>query len=109
MARKTRKTIVTLVDDLTREAAEDISTVEFGVDGIAYEPRPHHQEHRQRRGLRPRNAEIDPCVGQEQWAQCQRPRSTVRRGVAGLADRPGGHDPRISHALSSGRRWSNHK
>ena len=37
MARKTRKTIVTLVDDLTGEAAEDISTVEFGVDGIAYE------------------------------------------------------------------------
>jgi hypothetical protein len=32
-----RKTIVTLVDDLTGEAAEDISTVEFAVDGITYE------------------------------------------------------------------------
>jgi hypothetical protein len=32
-----RKTIVTLVDDLTGEAAEDISTVEFTVDGITYE------------------------------------------------------------------------
>ncbi len=32
-----RKTIVTLVDDLTGEAAEDISTVKFAVDGITYE------------------------------------------------------------------------
>jgi hypothetical protein len=32
-----RKTIVTLVDDLTGEATEDISTVEFAVDGITYE------------------------------------------------------------------------
>ena len=32
-----RKTIVTLVDDLTGEAAEDISTVEFAVDGMTYE------------------------------------------------------------------------
>ena len=32
-----RKTVVTLVDDLTGETAEDISTVEFAVDGMAYE------------------------------------------------------------------------
>lgn len=32
-----RKTIVTLVDDLTGEAAESISTVEFALDGRAYE------------------------------------------------------------------------
>jgi hypothetical protein len=32
-----RKTIVTLVDDLTGEAAENISTVEFALDGMAYE------------------------------------------------------------------------
>ena len=32
-----RKTIVTLVDDLTGEAAENISTVEFALDGRAYE------------------------------------------------------------------------
>jgi Lsr2 len=32
-----RKTIVTLVDDLTGETAEDISTVEFAVDGMTYE------------------------------------------------------------------------
>jgi hypothetical protein len=32
-----RKTVVTLVDDLTGETAEDISTVEFTVDGMAYE------------------------------------------------------------------------
>ncbi len=83
-----RKTIVTLVDDLTGEAAEDISTVEFAVDGMTYEldltdensaklrgtlspvyqsrsknrrstPRPNHQEQRQHRRLQPRNAEID--------------------------------------------------
>jgi hypothetical protein len=32
-----QKTIVTLVDDLTGEVAEDISTVEFALDGSAYE------------------------------------------------------------------------
>jgi hypothetical protein len=32
-----RKTVVTLVDDLTGETAEDISAVEFSVDGMAYE------------------------------------------------------------------------
>jgi hypothetical protein len=32
-----RKTIVTLVDDLTGETAEDISTVEFAVDSMTYE------------------------------------------------------------------------
>ena len=32
-----RKTIVTLVDDLTGEAAENISTVEFALDGRNYE------------------------------------------------------------------------
>ena len=32
-----RKTVVALVDDLTGETAEDISTVEFTVDGMAYE------------------------------------------------------------------------
>ena len=32
-----RKTVVTLVDDLTGETAEDISTVGFAVDGMAYE------------------------------------------------------------------------
>ena len=32
-----RKTIVTLVDDLTGEQAQDISTVEFAVDGVTYE------------------------------------------------------------------------
>lgn len=32
-----RKTIVTLVDDLTGEEAQDISTVEFAVDGTTYE------------------------------------------------------------------------
>ena len=32
-----QKTIVTLVDDLTGEAAENIRTVEFALDGRAYE------------------------------------------------------------------------
>jgi hypothetical protein len=32
-----QKTIVTLVDDLTGEAAENISTVEFALDGRTYE------------------------------------------------------------------------
>ena len=32
-----QKTIVTLVDDLTGEEAEDISTVEFSLDGVTYE------------------------------------------------------------------------
>jgi nucleoid-associated protein Lsr2 len=32
-----QKTIVTLVDDLTGEAAENISTVEFTLDGRTYE------------------------------------------------------------------------
>ena len=32
-----QKTVVTLVDDLTGEAAENISTVEFALDGISYE------------------------------------------------------------------------
>jgi hypothetical protein len=32
-----QKTIVTLVDDLTGEEAEDISTVEFAIDGVTYE------------------------------------------------------------------------
>jgi hypothetical protein len=32
-----QKTIVTLVDDLTGEAAENINTVEFALDGRAYE------------------------------------------------------------------------
>jgi Lsr2 len=32
-----QKTIVTLVDDLTGEESEDISTVEFALDGVNYE------------------------------------------------------------------------
>lgn len=32
-----QKTIVTLVDDVTGEEAEDISTVEFALDGVNYE------------------------------------------------------------------------
>ncbi len=32
-----QKTIVTLVDDLTGEEAENISTVEFALDGMTYE------------------------------------------------------------------------
>ena len=32
-----QKTIVTLVDDLTGEEAEDITTVEFALDGVTYE------------------------------------------------------------------------
>jgi hypothetical protein len=32
-----QKTIVTLIDDLTGEEAEDISTVEFALEGVAYE------------------------------------------------------------------------
>src|SRR3954451_13393211 len=32
-----QKTIVTLVDDLTGEEAEDIATVEFALDGVTYE------------------------------------------------------------------------
>jgi hypothetical protein len=32
-----QKTIVTLIDDLTGEEAEDITTVEFALEGVAYE------------------------------------------------------------------------
>lgn len=32
-----QKTIVTLVDDLTGEEAQDISTVEFSLDGVIYQ------------------------------------------------------------------------
>jgi hypothetical protein len=32
-----QKTVVTLVDDLTGEEAENISTVEFALDGVTYE------------------------------------------------------------------------
>ncbi len=32
-----QKTIVTLVDDLTGEEAENISTVQFALDGVTYE------------------------------------------------------------------------
>jgi hypothetical protein len=32
-----QKTIVTLIDDLTGEEAEDISTVEFALEGVTYE------------------------------------------------------------------------
>ena len=32
-----QKTIVTLVDDLTGEEAENINTVEFALDGVTYE------------------------------------------------------------------------
>jgi hypothetical protein len=32
-----QKTIVTLIDDLTGEEAEDITTVEFALEGITYE------------------------------------------------------------------------
>jgi hypothetical protein len=32
-----QKTIVTLIDDLTGEEAEDITTVEFALEGISYE------------------------------------------------------------------------
>lgn len=32
-----QRTIVTLVDDLTGEEAENISTIEFGLDGVTYE------------------------------------------------------------------------
>ena len=32
-----QKTVVTLVDDLSGEEAEDISTVEFALDGVTYE------------------------------------------------------------------------
>jgi hypothetical protein len=125
-----RKTIVTLVDDLTGETAEDISTVEFAVDGMAYELdltdensaklrdtlSPYVRAGRKiggrRRGgtrpLQPRNAEIDPCVGQAKWSPGQRPWSAVRRGVSGLAERPGRYVPRIGHAVLA-RRWISHE
>ena len=32
-----QKTVVTLVDDLTGEESEDISTIEFALDGVSYE------------------------------------------------------------------------
>lgn len=32
-----QKTIVTLIDDLSGEEAEDITTVEFALDGVSYE------------------------------------------------------------------------
>jgi hypothetical protein len=32
-----QKTVVTLVDDLTGEESEDITTVEFALDGVTYE------------------------------------------------------------------------
>lgn len=32
-----QKTIVTLVDDVTGEEAEDITTLEFALDGVSYE------------------------------------------------------------------------
>ena len=32
-----QKTVVTMVDDLTGEEAEDIGTVEFALDGVTYE------------------------------------------------------------------------
>ncbi|MGH4004152.1 MAG: histone-like nucleoid-structuring protein Lsr2, partial [Pseudonocardiaceae bacterium] len=32
-----QKTIVTLIDDLTGEEAEDITTVEFALEGVTYE------------------------------------------------------------------------
>jgi hypothetical protein len=32
-----QKTVVTLIDDLTGEEAEDISTVEFALEGVTYE------------------------------------------------------------------------
>lgn len=32
-----QKTIVTLIDDLTGEEAEDISTIEFALEGVTYE------------------------------------------------------------------------
>lgn len=32
-----QKTVVTLVDDLTGEESEDITTVEFALDGVSYE------------------------------------------------------------------------
>ncbi|HEU0089938.1 MAG TPA: Lsr2 family protein [Pseudonocardiaceae bacterium] len=32
-----RKTVVTMVDDLTGEEAENIGTVEFALDGVTYE------------------------------------------------------------------------
>src|ERR1700760_958193 len=35
--RMAQKTVVTLVDDLTGEESEDITTVEFALDGVTYE------------------------------------------------------------------------
>jgi len=37
MSAMVQKTIVTLVDDLTGEEAQDISTVEFSLDGVTYQ------------------------------------------------------------------------
>jgi hypothetical protein len=37
MSAMAQKTIVTLVDDLTGEEAQDISTVEFSLDGVLYQ------------------------------------------------------------------------
>jgi hypothetical protein len=50
-------------------------------------------------------SEIDVCVGQARWSQGQRLRSTVRRGVAGLVDRPGWYVRCIGHAVPA-RRWT---
>src|ERR1700712_4739588 len=35
--RMAQKTVVTLVDDLTGEESEDITSVEFALDGVTYE------------------------------------------------------------------------
>lgn len=96
-----QKTIVTLVDDLTGEEAEDISTVEFALDGVSYEI-----DLDEKNGARLRDALADYVAAARRTGGR---RSSGRRRSAGAgsgtprATSPGGYDRETSKQI---RAWA---
>jgi hypothetical protein len=96
-----QKTVVTLVDDLTGEESEDITTVEFALDGVTYEI---DLDDKNSAGLRDQLAQY---VAAARRTGGRRAAGRRRSGGAGTgtprATSPGGYDRDTSKQI---REWA---
>lgn len=99
-----QKTVVTLVDDLTGEESEDISTVEFALDGVNYEI---DLDEKNSAALRDALASYVSAARRTGGRRASSPTGGGRRRGAGTgtprATSPGGYDRETSKQI---REWA---
>ncbi len=99
-----QKTVVTLVDDLTGEESEDITTVEFALDGVTYEI---DLDEKNTAELRDALAQYVASARRTGGRRAAGRTSTRRSGGAGTgtprATSPGGYDRETSKQI---REWA---